>query len=627
VTELAHWLAVDGVKRVIISTEDPASFAGESLPAIASVRHRDQLDVALAELAGVEGVTVLLHTDRCATEERRLRKRGKLPTPAQHVWINERVCEGCGDCGGKSTCLSVVPVDTELGRKTQIHQSSCTQDLACLEGDCPSFLLVTPAAGPPSQRRRPIPPPPPVGADPEPISDPDATVLVRMPGIGGTGVVTVSQILQMAAVLEGRSASGLDQTGLAQKGGPVISDVRIGPPGSAADHGAPRAAAGEVDVLLGLDLLGAVSPDTLRTLDPNRTVAVVNLHETATAAMVSDPAVAFPALDDVVSVIESATLAPRALWLDAGAMAQTLFADHMLANVIMLGAALQHGCLPVSVGAIEQAIRLNGVAIETNLAALHWGRAAAADPEAVAGALAGAPVLAGGPGGPVATAALDGPTDPAVARRLAGVALPEPVRDLLERRATDLCDAISYLDDVLDVLAIEQRRGAAHTTTVTQAYARGIYKLMAYKDEYEVARLHLDAVQRARVNGVFGGGARIDVLLHPPLLRALGLQRKLHLGPAARPLLTGLRAGRRLRGTRLDPFGATSIRRLERTLITEHRALTRTALNQMTPANQDRVAALVALPDIVRGYEQIKLANVARYRAAAAEALRALGAG
>jgi indolepyruvate ferredoxin oxidoreductase len=617
VVQLTHWLAIEGVKRVIVSTEDPASFAGASLPEVASVRHRDELVAAQQELAAVDGVTVLLHTDRCATEERRLRKRGKLPAPAQRAWINERVCEGCGDCGSKSTCLSVVPVETELGRKTQIHQSSCTQDFACLEGDCPSFLLVTPPAG---RSNRTVAVPPLSPPEPESAFDADAQVLIRMPGIGGSGVVTVSQILQMAALLEGRWASGLDQTGLAQKGGPVISDVRIGPAG---DPGAARAATGEVDVLLGLDLLGSVAPDTLRTLDPHRTVAVVNLHETATAAMVSDTAVAFPPLDDLVGRIEEATRAERALWLDAGAMAETLFGDHMPANVIMLGAALQHGCLPVGVEAIEQAIRLNGAAVETNLAALAWGRAVAADPGAVTRALASRET----PGVP-----LDALADPAVRARLAGADLPEPVRVLLERRATDLCGyqdtayALHYVDDVLDVLAAEREHGAPGTTPVTEAYARAMHKLMAYKDEYEVARLHLDAFERARLDSQFGPEAKVQVLLQPPLLRALGLKRKLHLGASsAQPLLAGLRAARRLRGTRLDPFGRTAMRRLERELVDEHRALARDGLARMTPANQDQIAALVALADLVRGYEDIKLANVARYRSAAAEAIRALG--
>jgi indolepyruvate ferredoxin oxidoreductase len=624
VVELTRWLATEGVKRVIVTTEDPDELAGATLPAIAAVRHRDRLAEAQAELAAVDGVTVLLHTDRCATEERRLRKRGKLPTPAQRAWINERVCEGCGDCGRKSTCLSVIPVETELGRKTRIHQSSCTQDMACLEGDCPSFVLVTPAG---AGRPRPSPPPLP-GAislgEPEPAFDREQTVVIRMPGIGGTGVVTVSQVLQMAAVIDGRWSAGLDQTGLAQKGGPVVSDVRIGP---APQTGAPRAAGGEVDVLLGLDLLGTVAPDTLRTLDQQRTIAVVNLHETATSAMISDTDAAFPPLEAMVAQITSATRRERALFLDAGTLAEQLFGDHMPANVIMLGAAYQHGCLPVSGSAIERAIELNGAAVEINLAAFAWGRAAAADPEAVTAALDSLHRSGTSPRSTLDVAAPAG-----VRRQLDRVPLPAALREMLERRAADLGGyqdaryAARYVDDVLAVLALERERGAPGVTAVTAAYAAAIHKLMAYKDEYEVARLHLDAFERARLDEEFGPDARVEILLHPPVLRAMGVKRKLRLGNSARPLLTSLRAGRRLRGTSLDPFGRTAIRRLERALIDEHRALVRSALRWRAPGTQDDVAKLAALPDLIRGYEEIKLANVERYRAAAAQALAALAA-
>jgi indolepyruvate ferredoxin oxidoreductase len=624
VVELTHWLATEGVKRVIVTTEDPGELAGTTLAAIATVRHRDGLAEAQAELAAVDGVTVLLHTDRCATEERRLRKRGKLPTPAHRAWINERVCEGCGDCGRKSTCLSVIPVDTELGRKTRIHQSSCTQDMACLEGDCPSFVLVTPAGG---DQRRSSPPQLPAAislGEPEPAFDREQTVVIRMPGIGGTGVVTVSQVLQMAAVIDGRWSAGLDQTGLAQKGGPVVSDVRIGPLPQA---GAPRAAGGEVDVLLGLDLLGTVAPDTLRTLDQQRTIAVVNLHETATSAMISDTDAAFPPLEAMVARITSATRPERALFLDAGTLAERLFGDHMPANVIMLGAAYQHGCLPVSASAIERALELNGAAVEINLAAFAWGRAAAADPEAVTAALGSL-----NPSGTRRRSTLDVAPPAAVRRQLERVPLPAGLREMLERRAADLGGyqdagyAARYVDDVLAVLAVERERGAPGVTAVTEAYAAAIHKLMAYKDEYEVARLHLDAFEQARLDDEFGPDARVEILLHPPVLRAMGVKRKLRLGNSARPLLTSLRAGRRLRGTALDPFGRTAIRRLERALIDEHGALVRSALRWLAPDTQDEVAKLAALPDLIRGYEEIKLANVERYRIAAAQALTALAA-
>jgi indolepyruvate ferredoxin oxidoreductase len=629
VPELTHWLQTEGVRQVIITTEDVASFERATLAPGVSVRDRARLQDALIELERVDGVTVLIHTDRCATEERRLRKRGKLPTPAQRVWINERVCEGCGDCGDKSSCLSVVPVATDYGRKTRIHQSSCTQDLACLDGDCPSFVVVTPAARDETPAPAPAPAPatpPPPGPLPEPVCrfDDGEHVVVRMPGVGGTGVVTVSQILQMAALLQGRWSTGLDQTGLAQKGGPVISDVRLAP---AADDGAPRAAGGEVDVLLGLELLGAVAPETLSTLDPARTVAVVNIHETATAAMIADVEQPELPLAECVSRVRATTVADEALFVDAGALAETLFGDHMPANVMMLGAAYQHGCLPLEATAIERAIELNGAAVERNLAAFAWGRAVAADPS---GTLAAAAAFAG------AAAAVSPPAGRlprSVARRIDAGAPPQTLRALLRDRAADLCAyqdagyARRYIDDVLEVLGAERRAGAPGRTPVTDAYARSLHKLMAYKDEYEVARLHLDAVQAARRDAEFGPGAKVEVMLHPPLLRALGLERKLGVpSAAARPLFTGLRAARRLRGTALDPFGATELRRLERALIDDHRALTRRALAHLTEANADAVAEIAGLADVIRGYEQVKLRAVERYRTAAADQLRALGA-
>jgi indolepyruvate ferredoxin oxidoreductase len=633
VPELTHWLQTEGVKRVIITTEDVGSFDGTALAPGVSVRDRAQLQDALIELERVDGVTVLIHTDRCATEERRLRKRGKLPTPAQRVWINERVCEGCGDCGDKSSCLSVIPVATEFGRKTRIHQSSCTQDLACLDGDCPSFVVVTPAARDETPASAPVAPQPP-GPLPEPVRrfDDGEHVVVRMPGVGGTGVVTVSQIVQMAALLQGRWSTGLDQTGLAQKGGPVISDVRLAP---AADDGAPRAAGGEVDVLLGLELLGAVAPETLRTLDPARTIAVVNIHETATAAMVSDVAQSELPLADCVARVQASTVADEALFIDAGALAESLFGDHMPANVMMLGAAYQHGCLPLDATAIERAIELNGAAVERNLAAFAWGRAVAADPSgtlAAAAAFGSAGAAAAGRG--AAVPAVPARLPRSVARRIDAGSPPAPLRALLWGRAAELCAyqdaayARRYVDDVLEVLGAESDAGAPGRAPVTEAYARSLYKLMAYKDEYEVARLHLDAVQEARREVEFGPGAKVEVMLHPPLLRALGLDRKLGLPQAAaRPLFTGLRAARRLRGTALDPFGATSLRRLERALVDEHRALTRRALMHLNEANADAVAEIAGLADLIRGYEQVKLRAVDRYRAAAVDQLRALAPG
>ncbi len=598
VPELTRLLELEGVARVIVTTPAPERYRGVELAPSAEVRHRDGFEEAAAELAALPGVTVLIHDDQCATEKRRLRKRGKLPQPAERVWINERVCEGCGDCGEKSSCLSVQPVQTEFGRKTRIHQASCNSDLSCLKGDCPSFVMVTPKRDAKAPARP---------ALPVELSEPELRVpedvLVRMPGVGGTGVVTVSAILQMAAHLDGRHAAGLDQTGLAQKGGPVLSDVRIA---SRPVEGQLRAGAGTVDVLLGLDLLGAAAPDTLAMLAPERTVAVLNTTETPTAAMVTDPRAGLTDASQALRRIRDATRGEDGVALDAGGLAQRLFGDHMPANVLMLGAAYQQGCLPVSADAIEQAIELNGAAVEANRDAFRWGRAAVADPEAVERALS-----AGEPPEPE--------IDPRALELLEGARAEGELRRLLELRVGeliaygDVAYAERYLSDVLRVARVEHEQTGGGTA-VAEAYARGLFKLMAYKDEYEVARLHLDSVERARRRAEFGDGAKVRLLLHPPLLRALGLKRKLSFGPWVLPLLRALYRARRLRGRRLDPFGRSEVRRTERALIEEYRSLVGAALEHLDPATAGQVEAIAELAEVVRGYEEIKLAAVEDFR-------------
>jgi indolepyruvate ferredoxin oxidoreductase len=600
VPDMTRWLALEGVRQIVVTTPEPERYRDVALDPIATVRHRDELQEAQRELAAVDGVTVLIHDDRCATEKRRLRKRGKLEAPAERVWINERVCEGCGDCGEQSSCLSVQPVETEFGRKTQIHQSSCNQDFTCLKGDCPSFLLVTPNGGAKKRRAPAVPVELP---DPEPRVARDA--LVRMPGVGGTGVVTVSAILQMAAHLDGRFAAGLEQIGLAQKGGPVISDVRIA---DAPVEGQVRAPAAGVDALLVLDVLAAAAPATLATADPERTVAVVNTAAVPTAHMVVDPTAALPTARPAIRRIEGATR--EAAFVDAEGLAEQLFADHMPANMLLVGAAFQHGCLPASAAAIERAIELNGAAVETNLAAFRWGRAWIADPGAVEAALA---PRATEPEQPDARAAaiVEGVGADGELRRLLEVRVPELIA------YQDAAYARGYADDVGRVLAVERERTGG--TQIAEAYARGLFKLLAYKDEYEVARLHLDAAERARREDAFGADAKVRILLHPPLLRAMGLERKLKLGPWVLPLLRALRASRRLRGTALDPFGRARVRRVERELIDEYRALIDEAVADLDADNANVVRELAELPDVIRGYEEVKLRNVERFRARARE--------
>jgi indolepyruvate ferredoxin oxidoreductase len=601
VASLTRWLALEGVARVIVTTPEPERYRDVVLDPIAKVRHRDDLPEVQRELKQTAGVTVLIHDDRCATEKRRLRKRGDLPTVAERVWINERVCEGCGDCGKKSTCLSVLPTDTEFGRKTHIHQASCNSDMTCLKGDCPSFVMVTPKGGKPARQAAPALP---VELTEPRRRVPEGEVLVRMPGVGGTGVVTVSQILQMAARLDGGFAAGLEQTGLAQKGGPVISDLHLS---RTPIEGQLKAGAGAADVLLGFDLLGAAGPGTLVVADPQRTIAVVNTAAVPTASMVTDTGVRFPSTATATRRIDAATRADENLYLDAQALAERLFGDHLPANMLLVGAAYQHGCLPLAAEAIERAIALNGVSADQNVAAFRWGRAAAMAPDAVEAALTPAAPAEVAPDRR-ALAILERTGATGELRRILEVRVPELVA------YQSAAYAERYAEEVARVVALEQERVGAEAGPVAEAYARGLFKFMAYKDEYEVARLHLDPTERARIAAEFGPGAKVQVLLHPPVLRAMGMKRKLRLGPSARPLLYALRGARRLRGTPLDPFGYAEVRRVERELIAEYRDTVDRALGRLTPDTAGLVQAIAELPDVVRGYEDIKLAGVAEFR-------------
>ncbi len=605
VPEITRLLATEGVVRIVITTDDPGAYRGVALDPIASVRHRDDFAAVEAELTALDGVTVLIHDDRCAAEERRLRKRGELPTPAEKVVINERVCEGCGDCGEKSTCLSVQPVGTEFGRKTRIHQASCNSDLSCLQGDCPSFLLVEPGA----RRRREVPELPVRLVEPTPRLAGDSALL-RMPGIGGTGVVTISQVIQRAAHLDGLFAAGLEQTGLAQKGGPVTSDVRIA---KTPFTGALRASRATADVLVGFDLLGAADPANLATARAGHTVAVVNTALVPTAAMVTGRVVLPGSPDDSLERISAATGAGN-LYLDAQYLSESLFGDHMPANMLLVGAAYQHGVVPIAAEAIEDAIRLQGTAVATTLAAFRWGRAAVLDRDAVLAAVA-----------PPARATVE--VGDRAARVAGAVAASGELATVLATRVADLegfqdaALAGRYAEEVGRVTALATARTDSSTgERIGTAYATGLHKLLAYKDEYEVARLHLDPVERARRDEEFGPDAAVSVLLHPPVLRALGMNRKIRLrGRTAEVAFRALRAGRGLRGTPLDVFGYARVRRVERELVGEYQTMVRDALAHLDGRTAPLVVELAGLPDVVRGYEDVKLATVATFRERARE--------
>ena len=628
VPEMARILLAQGVKEVLVTTEDLGRYKGVTLPTGVEVWDRKRLMEAQERLSATEGVTVLIHDQFCAAELRRARRRGQRPTPKTRVLINERVCEGCGDCGDVSNCLSVQPVLTPYGRKTKIDQTSCNFDYSCIEGDCPSFATVKPArAG--RQRRlarkqqgtrfaeaatvRPQPPDDIV----EPAPAVPEHMTVRMAGIGGTGVVTASQLLGTAALLSGRDVQGLDQTGLSQKAGPVVSDVRISAAGPISSN---KATEGMVDLFLAFDLLTAAA-GPLRGASPDRTLVVASVTQTSTGQMVVHPERGYPSTAELRSRIDARSRAAENRWVDAGAITRRLFGTTTSANVFMIGVAYQCGALPITAASFESAIDLNGVAAERNREAFRWGRQWVLDPAGVE--LAAANASAAGSVRPLDDAADDAPADvadplaPAVRRLLDPLAARTGLGDLLEMLAADLTayQSARYAEGFLRFL--DEVAGAEEDLDgweLTETVARGLHKLMAYKDEYEVARLLLDQEAAAGAEAVAGSGAKVVWHLHPPFLRALGMSRKLKLGRWARPLLVALRAGRRLRGTPLDLFGYAAVRRCERQLRGEYRAAVRELLGTLDEVNRPEAVAIADLVDQVRGYEHLKMRRVKTYR-------------
>jgi indolepyruvate ferredoxin oxidoreductase len=446
----------------------------------------------------------------------------------------------------------VQPVDTEYGRKTRIDQSSCNTDYTCLSGDCPSFVTVeAPSGSPARSARRERPGPPPV---PEvPARALDGTTDVFLAGIGGTGVVTVNQVLGSAAVRDGLAVHGVDQTGLSQKAGPVVSHLRLAPD-AAALAPANRVGAGRAGCYLAFDALVGADPRSLAHAGPD-TTAVVSVSGVPTGSMVRDPGVAAPAAGTLVDRI--ATAAGEVVTVDAAGAAQALFGDTMPATFLLVGVAYQAGALPLSADAIEWSIELNGVAVTANTAAFRWGRVAVADPAAFAAAT-GAGRDTGPAPAPPLPAGLELGELAGETRRLAAVRAAQLVG------YQDVRVARRYLAVVRAAWAAE--RAVGERTAYSEAVARGLHRLTAYKDEYEVARLLTDPAFEARLVAEVPGGTRPRYRLHPPLLRALGREEKVALGRWARPGLRALARGKRLRGTPLDPFGHTEVRRLERQL-------------------------------------------------------------
>jgi indolepyruvate ferredoxin oxidoreductase len=606
VSRITRQLAAEGVKRIAVVSPrrpgEPDKYPDRSGFAPGVTFHgREALDALQCELREVEGVSALIYDGTCATEKRRRRKRGRLEDPPKRVFINEHVCEGCGDCSRTSNCLSVVPLETELGRKRRIDQSACNKDFTCLEGFCPSFVTVHGG-----ELRRGL-----AGAGAaasEALPEPDlpsgaGAYDILVTGVGGTGVVTIGALLGMAAHLEGKHCSVLDQTGLAQKYGAVMSHVRIAQaPG--AIHAA-RIATGGASLLLGCDLVVSASLDALATLRPGASFAVVNEHPVIVSEFTRNPDLDLGIEDMKAAVAEAAGGADRIRFVDATDIATALLGDAIAANVFMLGFAWQQGRIPLSAQAIDRAIALNGVAVELNRAAFLWGRRTAHDADSV--------------------------------RVIAGIEMRAPVpapdlATLVERRADylgryqDAAYAARYRRLIERVEAAERSR-AKGMDGLAAAAARGYFKLLAYKDEYEVARLYAETDFLGRLRAQFSGDYSLRVHLAPPLLARrdprTGHPRKRAFGPWMLGLFGWLAKLRGLRGTPFDPFGYSAERRLERALIGEYERTVEELLAGLDHDNHGLAVEIARLPDQIRGFGHVKRASLDKVRIREAELLAA----
>jgi indolepyruvate ferredoxin oxidoreductase len=590
VAQIAQQVTGEGAVRVLVVSDEPEKYADRSgLPAGVTVHHRDELDALQLELRDTAGVSVLIYDQTCATEKRRRRKRGETSDPPRRAFINEAVCEGCGDCSVASNCLSVEPLETPLGTKRKINQSSCNKDFSCVNGFCPSFVTAEGA-----QLRRPAATAGalPAAEIPEPaLPALDGVCGIVVPGVGGTGVVTIGSLLGMAAHLEGKGVKVLDITGLAQKGGAVLSHIQM-----AAHTGlihATRVPTGDAAVLIGCDAIVAASLDALARVRRGRTRAVVNSAAVPSAAFLSNPDWRFPGAGAEADL--RASVGDDCEFVDANALATRLFGDTIFANPLLLGYAWQKGWIPLGRQALLRAIELNGVAVEKNQRAFEMGRLAAHDPSAL--------------------------VESRRAQETGAVVVDMPVtlERLVKERAQLLRSyggeayAQRYRATVARLRAVEAALPGQNRQPLTEAVARNLAKLMAYKDEYEVARLHSApeflAALRAQFEGEPGKDYTLNFHLAPPLLARPGVDgtpAKRRFGPWMMPVFHLLARMRWLRGTALDPFGMSAERRRERRLVEDYFALVALFCETLTDERMETALELARLPEKIRGYGHVK---------------------
>ena len=618
VDAIARQVEAEGATKVVVLSDDIAKYDGlhGKFPAGTEFHGRDSLDAVQRQLRELKGVTVLIYEQTCAAEKRRRRKKGELVDPARRLFINDRVCEGCGDCSVQSNCVAVVPLETKLGRKRKIDQSSCNKDYSCAKGFCPSFVGVI--GGKPKKRSGVL-----TGAGaarfaalvealPQPVAHAwTGPYDLLVTGVGGTGVVTVGAVIAMAAHLEGHAASVLDFMGFAQKGGSVLSFVRLAQDPAALNQ--VRIDAQQADAVLACDVVVAASADALLTVRRGRTRVLANTHEIPVAESLSNPDASLK-VDALLDKIEFAAGEAQVETMDAQALAEAFLGDSIVSNILAMGYAWQRGLVPVSLVAMQKAIELNGVAVESNRAAFALGRLAAADP-AAAQALLNAPV-AEDAGAGTAAESLD---DLTLRSQAFLAAYQSPAYAERYRRVVD---RVRIRESAIG--------GAASVLPLTRAVAEQLRKLMAYKDEYEVARLYTDGEFEKKLAEQFEAGEgeamTLEFYMAPPvLIKPRGgkdaAPKKVRFGPWMFPLLKLLRRGKALRGTPFDPFGRTEERRLERRLIADYETRVDELLAGLTPDRIKVATAIASVPASIRGYGHVKLASLAIARARESELL------
>jgi indolepyruvate ferredoxin oxidoreductase len=603
VHEMARQVAAEGVKQIVVVSDDPGKFRG-ALPAGVSIHPREELDYVQKQLREVSGTTVLIYEQTCAAEKRRRRKRGTYPNPPKRLFINDAVCEGCGDCSVQSTCVSIQPKETEFGTKRQIDQSSCNKDYSCAKGFCPSFVTVLDA-----EPKKPSGVtldgalfkqlPTPAIAD---ISHGSMGVMIA--GIGGTGVITVGAVMGMAAHMEGKACSIYDMTGLSQKNGSVYSHLRIAE--KPEDLDAQRIGAGEADLVLGFDLVAALAGDAAQTYGMGRTRIIGNSDVVPTVDFQFDRNLAIDE-NKIEAAIVARTGADNAYFVDATNLALKLCGDTIAANMFVVGYAAQLGLLPVSVAALEKAIELNGTAVKFNLNAFALGRLFAHAPQTI-------------------TALLPESATPAGEQTL---------HELINSRANHLRDYQSqaWADRFLGLVEktrVAEEAASAGSTELTRAVATNLSKLMSYKDEYEVARLYTDPAFKAKLDALFEPGYTLKFNLAPPMISrtnpSTGLPMKREFGDWMLLGFQVLARLKRLRGTPLDIFGYSAERTMERDLITQYEAMLEQLLAGLSTAKLDTAVALARLPEEIRGYAYVKDESLVEVNARKTELLAAFAA-